>query len=72
MTLADDLRVRRAFVHAETIALGRFLGADEVAGWSRTYRCDCGYRCTAPGDIWDHAQACGPKGQQQLDLEVRP
>lgn len=49
---------RRAFVHRETIVLGRFLDAPLVVGWSRSYRCDCGFTCRSPGEIWDHTQGC--------------
>lgn len=61
---------RRAFVHRETMALGRFLDVDGplVVGWRRSYSCECGFRCTAPGAIYDHAQTCGPRGQLALPV----
>jgi hypothetical protein len=61
---------RREFVRRENVELGRFLDGEEglLAGWHRSYRCDCGFRCNAPGDIYDHAQTCG----QQLDLLLPP
>ena len=49
---------RRAFVRAENNHLGRFLNIDNLVGWNRSYRCDCGFSCAAPGEIFDHAQAC--------------
>lgn len=49
---------RRAFIRAETERLGRFLGGGDLGGWMRQYRCECGFRCNAAGDIWDHTQAC--------------
>ncbi len=49
---------RRAFVRAENIKLGRFLDVEDLVGWRRQYRCDCGFRCYAPGDIWDHTLTC--------------
>ena len=51
---------RRAFIRAETTRLGAFLDVDakELVGWSRSYRCGCGFRCTTPGDIWDHSLTC--------------
>jgi hypothetical protein len=55
---------RRDFVSAETEHLGAFLGDSAfLVGWSRSYRCDCGFRCTAPGDIYDHSLVCEPAGQ---------
>jgi hypothetical protein len=51
---------RRAFVRGENLALGRFLNVEHLAAWSRHYHCEaCGFRCTSPGDIWDHTLACG-------------
>ena len=62
---------RRAFVHAETMRLGVFLAGDDdrtLVGWMRSYRCECGFRCTGAGEIYDHAAICGmpPAGQQEL------
>jgi hypothetical protein len=45
---------RREFVQRENEHLGRFLDVDHLVGWRRTYRCDCGFTCAAPGDIHDH------------------
>jgi hypothetical protein len=64
---------RRAFVDRQNRALGRFLDrgneypAKAVGGFFRSYACECGFSCRAPGDIYDHAQTCGPP-QRQLDL----
>lgn len=49
---------RRDFVRAETERLGAFLGDGDVVGWSRSYRCDCGFHCSAAGDIYDHSLVC--------------
>lgn len=51
---------RRAFSRSENLHLGAFLddGGSDIVWWSRSYRCDCGFRCTAPGDIYDHSLAC--------------
>jgi hypothetical protein len=49
---------RRRFVRSETERLGRFLDVDHLVGWSREYRCGCGFRCYDAGSIWDHAQEC--------------
>lgn len=51
---------RRAFTRAENLHLGAFLdaGGADLVGWSRGYRCDCGFRCSAPGDIYDHSLTC--------------
>ncbi len=49
---------RRAFVRAETLRLGRFLDESDVVAWGRSYRCDCGFSCTSPGEIWDHTLGC--------------
>lgn len=49
---------RRAFVRSEHARLARFIDVDALVGWRRTYRCDCGFQCFAPGDIWDHTQVC--------------
>lgn len=52
---------RRAFVNKENLELGRFLGADEqllIVRWERSYRCDCGFVCAAPGDIFNHTLVC--------------
>lgn len=58
MTNVIVTTLRREFVRRENNRLGEFLGADDVVGWRRSYKCECGYTCTAPGDIYDHAQAC--------------
>jgi len=49
---------RRAFVFAETLRLGRFLDVADLVGWRRSYRCDCGFRCTGAREIYDHTRAC--------------
>lgn len=59
---------RRTFTNRENMVLGRFLAEDEVEpkpkviGWSRKYRCDCGFCCTSPGLIYDHAYEHKMKG----------
>jgi hypothetical protein len=60
LALALPDTTRREFVRRETEALGRFLGDNEgtLVGWSRAYRCGCGFACRAPGDIYDHALTC--------------
>ena len=55
---------RRAFVFTETMRLGRFLDVADLVGWRRSYRCDCGFRCTGAGEIYDHARAC--RVQQEM------
>lgn len=65
MATADT--ARRAFVRRENNALGRFLNVDNLAGWQREYRCACGFRCYAPGDIWDHALSCPRKGEDHAE-----
>ncbi len=51
---------RRTFVNGETMRLGRFLDLDDrlLVGWRRSYRCECGLRCTSSGDISDHTLRC--------------
>lgn len=49
---------RRAFVRSENEHLGQFLNVDHLVGWNRKYVCGCGFACTAPGDIYDHAATC--------------
>lgn len=49
---------RRAFVRSENIKLGKFLEVEDLVRWSREYRCGCGFRCNAPGEIFDHSIAC--------------
>lgn len=54
----DDKAVRRAFVRKENEKLGKFLNVEALKGWGRWYRCDCGFRCNSPGDIFDHSKQC--------------
>lgn len=51
---------RRAFIDHENEHLGRFLepAAEQLIGWRRRYRCECGFTCTAPGDLFDHTRNC--------------
>lgn len=59
---------RRDFVNLEAHALGTFICRDidcSINGLWREYRCECGFVCTSPGDIWDHAQACGRETRRQ-------
>lgn len=66
---------RRAFVDCENRKLEQFLAhgdvypSKHVGGFDRRYICQCGFSCRAPGDIYDHAQTCGPL-QMQLDLRA--
>jgi hypothetical protein len=64
---------RRGFVHAETMALGRFLApaGDNLVAWSRWYGCECGFRCRGPREVWDHAQECGAKEQEERKEQER-
>lgn len=63
---------RREFVDTEANLLTRFMFAggvaslEEVVSWHRTYRCDCGFVTTVPGEIWDHCQECGPRDGQMM------
>jgi hypothetical protein len=52
--LTEAQSMRRAFVRSENNALGRFLEVDHLVGWQRSYSCECGFRCNAPGEIYDH------------------
>lgn len=53
---------KRAFVRAEALRLDEFLSASDdwfhphnpVVGWTRGYKCDCGFSCVAPDELWDH------------------
>jgi hypothetical protein len=51
---------RREFIRRETMALGRFLDVQDLVGWRRSYRCECGYRTTDPGGLWDHVATTTP------------
>lgn len=64
MAEIDSKLARRSFVRAENLRLGRFLdegGVGLLVGWRRTYLCECGFRCSSPGEIFDHSQACAHK-----------
>lgn len=49
---------RREFVNRENKKLGQFLEVEHLVGWRREYKCHCGFRCYAPGEIWDHSGSC--------------
>jgi len=51
---------RRTFVHAETRVLGEFLepAGDLLVSWSRSYRCECGFRGAGAREIHDHSATC--------------
>jgi hypothetical protein len=58
---------RESFMRAEADASRKFMDrfADEdfdlpsaTVGYSREYRCDCGFRTDGAGEIFDHASAC--------------
>lgn len=49
---------RREFVRSENEHLGRFLDVDHLVGWSRSYRCGCGFVTHDPGSMFDHAASC--------------
>lgn len=56
---------RRSFVRSENLHLGRFLDAEHLVGWHRSYRCECcGFRCTSPGEMWDHVLVCQAEFQK--------
>lgn len=62
MTTAEAERVRREFIARENRKLDAFIGdPSDLAGWFRQYRCGCGYRTTAPQNIWEHAAVCKDK-----------
>lgn len=62
MTTTDQ--GQRDFTRTENIHLDRFLTtADDffnpnnpVVRWNRVYKCECGFACTAPGEIWAHTR----------------
>ena len=56
--MSEQATKRRAFVRSENIKLGKFLEVEDLVRWLREYRCGCGFRCTAPGEIFDHSIAC--------------
>lgn len=52
-------KARRRFLDQEAMGLGRFINKvdpREIVGWTRYYKCDCGFACRAPTEIWDHVQ----------------
>lgn len=59
---------RRDFLNFEAYALGSFICRDpecSITGLRREYKCECGFTCAGPGDIWDHAQTCGQETRRQ-------
>ena len=57
--MAAPALTRRDFVNAEAAAyLRHYYASIETAhlvlAQTREYVCDCGFRCTGPGQIWDH------------------
>ncbi len=56
---------RREFANSETMRLGLFLNVDPklLIGWHREYCCGCGFSCTKPRAIYDHAQQCARVGK---------
>lgn len=64
VSVAADILIgaltRREFTRLENNHLGRFLDTDHLVGWRRDYRCDCGFHCHTPADLWDHAQTHNP------------
>ncbi len=64
-----DAADRRAFVNSETDTLGQFIAEFDAYGdplprlivaWRREYRCECGYKTSSPGSIFDHTKAERP------------
>ena len=53
-----DATTRKAFRDRENRTLARFLDTSDLIGWQRTYKCECGFSCFAPNDIYDHSAEC--------------
>lgn len=52
----EAVKAQREFTRQENNKLGAFLDipSKELVGWSRSYKCDCGFSCRSPKDIWNH------------------
>jgi hypothetical protein len=57
---------RAEFVRQEAERLRRFMNSHAEGDfshctmpvYSRSYRCQCGFRCRLPGEFYDHVETC--------------